>query len=66
METIWTTANLPQQAKSVISPIDGPVHQPVTHTKPVFFLMQETKWSFVTRISNFFLKTKIKNFEDTI
>ena len=36
-ETIWTTANLPQQAKSVISPIDGPVHQPVTHTKPEFF-----------------------------
>ena len=49
----------------MISPIDGPVHEPVTHAKPDF-LMQETKWSFVTRISNSFLKTKIKNFEDTI
>ena len=38
-ETIWTnlmTANLSQRAKSVISPINGPVHRLATYRVPKY------------------------------
>ena len=52
-------ANLPQWAKSATSPIDGPVHRLATSRvlkclQNLNFLMWERKYSFVTRVSNFF------------
>ena len=65
-------ANLPQWAKSAISPIDGPVHRLATSRvlkclQNLNFLMWERKCPFVTRVSNFFpriLGTPFKPYDD--